>query len=320
MLILNEADIISAVDINDLLLSIEQAIILQERGEFQMPDRMHLSKGENVFLLMPALADDYFGTKIVSVFPRNIKQKKPSIYGSLILNDGESGEPLAIMNGAKLTALRTGAIGAMGVLYTTPTQSKTLGIIGLGMQGFHQVICSCAVRNIEHVFIFDPYINDMNKIILDMKNFLPDINFTRCSSATELVEKSEIIITATTSSNPVIPNDSDLLSRKHFIGIGSFKPEMQEYPDALFSQLDHVFVDTIHAKTESGDISARLEKGLIGENQIYTLGKLIEREITINDNNTSFFKSVGMALFDLKVAIKIYRNKQKKKLGTLVNL
>jgi ornithine cyclodeaminase len=319
MLVLNESDLIKAVRIDELLQTIEDAFILQESEDFIMPERMHIKKGENVFLVMPGMAKDLYMTKIVSVFPGNIKMEKPSIYGTLQLNDGRTGEPLAFMNGAKITALRTGAVGAMGILYTTSPQSSTVGIIGLGIQGFHQALFSCAVRNIEKIFVFDPFISDVDTRIQDIKNLLPDIEIIKCSSAAELVDKSEIIITATNSHNPVIPDDSHLLAGKHFIGIGSYKPDMQEFPDVLFNQLDQIFVDTDHAKKESGDIAARLESSLINEDNVFTLGKLIEKKMKINEEKTTFFKSVGMALFDLMVAKKIYENAKEKNLGRIVD-
>ena len=108
------------------------------------------------------------------------------------------------------------------------------------------------------------------------------------------------------------------MKEKHIIGIGSYKPEMQELPDALFRTLNQIFVDTEHAKKESGDLSIRLANGLIQEDQIYTLGKLINKEIIIDDSQTTLFKSVGMALFDLIVARKIYLNALDKGIGTEV--
>ena len=140
MLILNESDIIKAVDFDELLKSVEEAFLIQETGNYNMPDRMHIDQEENVLLLMPCFTDDFFSTKLVSVFPENKNLGKPAIYGSLILNDGKTGEPLAMMNGSKLTALRTGAVGAMGLLYTTPKNINTLGLIGAGIQGFHLVL------------------------------------------------------------------------------------------------------------------------------------------------------------------------------------
>lgn len=319
MIVLNEADIIKAVDFNELLKSVEEAFLIQEEGNFNMPDRTHIDHEGNVLLLMPCFTDDYFSTKLVSVFPENKKLGKPAIYGSVVLNDGKTGETLAILNGSKLTALRTGAVGALGLLYTTSKNVKSLGLVGAGIQGFHQVLFACAVREIDNVFIYDPFNQNLDSFINDLKKYLPNVEITNCTRSLELLRNSEAIITATTSMDPVLPDDSSLFEGKHIIALGSYKPEMQELPDSLFKNLAQVFVDTPHAIKESGDLSIRIENELVNKEQIFTLGQLINKEIIINENQTSLFKSVGMALFDLMVARKIYLNAIEKGIGTIVD-
>ena len=92
---------------------------------------------------MPCFGSDYFSTKLVSVFPKNLLIKEPMIYGSVILNDGQTGKPLAVMDGSKLTAMRTAAVGAVGVKHLSPENASTLGVVGLGIQGFHQALFAC---------------------------------------------------------------------------------------------------------------------------------------------------------------------------------
>lgn len=319
MLILNESNIIKTVDFNELLKSVEEAFLMQEAGNFTMPNRMHIDQDGNILLLMPCFADNYFSTKMVSVFPENKKLDKPAIYGSVILNDGNTGEPLALINGSKLTALRTGAVGALGLLYTTPKNIKKLGLVGAGVQGFHQVLFACVVREIKQVFIFDPFNQNIGTFIKDLKKYLPEVEITNCLSTCDLVKDSEAIVTATTSISPVLPQEENLYEGKHIIAIGSYTPKMQELPDSLFKNLDQVVVDTSHAAIESGDLSIRIEKGIVNDDQIFTLGKLINKEVKIDESQTTLFKSVGMALFDLIVARRIYLNAIEKGIGTEVN-
>lgn len=319
MLILNESDTERAIDFSDLLVSAEQAMILQEKGDFYMPDRIHLEYKGNVQLLMPAFAGNHFATKLVSVFPKNAMLKKPSLYGTVILNDGETGEPLALLNGAKLTALRTAAVGALGLAYTTPKHISKLGLIGAGIQGYHQVLLASTVRQIEHIGVLDPFHPDLPGFIKKLSDYLPEITFSIYETATDLIRNTEAIITATTSLSPVIPWDKDLVMGKHFIGIGSYTPKMQEYPKELFSILEQVFIDTPLAKKESGDIVVPLDQGILKEEKIHTLGKLIVGDQKVDESKTTLFKSVGMALFDLMAAKIIYHNALKKGIGQKVN-
>ena len=320
MLILSENDILNAVDFNDLLKSAENALLLQESGEFFMPDRVHLHHQGNVQLIMPAFANDHFATKLVSVYPGNRKLGKPSLYGTVILQDGHTGEPLALLNGAKLTALRTGAAGALGLAWTSPRNLETIGLVGAGVQGFHQALFACTVRNINKIAVFDPYHKDIQGFIRELSAFLPEVKITEQKNIHELLNQSEAVITSTTSLKPVIPGDVSLINGKHFIGIGSYRPDMREYPDALFKQLSAVIVDTPLAKKESGDLASPLKMGLIREDQVYTLGKLISGKVKIDDTQTNFFKSVGMALFDLEAAEIIYSRAKQKQIGQEVEL
>lgn len=315
MLIINETDIMQSIRIEELLKSVEEALLVQETGNFYMPDRIHLSYAGNVQLLMPAFAESHFATKLVTVFPGNKKRNKPTIQGTVILNDGETGEPLAVLDGAKLTALRTGAVGALGIAYTTPVALSIIGLIGAGIQGFHQVLFSAAVRNLTQVNVYDPYHKDLDRFVGQLQDYLPTTQVRVCSDASSVLSSSEAIITATTSLKPVLPDDPKLLIGKHFIGIGSYTPDMQEFPETMFGLLDQVLIDTPLAMVESGDVSVPLSKGLTAESDIYTLGKIINGTKQVNLSGTTFFKSVGMALFDLFAARLIYKNALAKQLG-----
>jgi len=318
MLILNSEQIVNSVSILEIIESVEKAFLLQESGNFLMPDRMHVEYGKNILLLMPAFSANFFSTKLVSVFPDNTKKDKPALYGAVLLNDSETGKPLALLEGSMLTALRTAAVGALGVAYTSPKNVSALGLIGAGFQGFHQVLFSSAIRNIRTVNIYDPFVKDMNGFLKRLQNYLPHIAFKICKHPEEVVSQSEVIITATSSKTPVVPDDAKLLKGKHFIGIGSYTPDMREFPDSLFSMTNEIIIDTDHAKSESGDVKTPLEKNLIRENQLFRLGELINGKITIDTANTTFFKSVGMALLDLLTAQTIYKKAKEKGIGTTV--
>lgn len=318
MLIINQKDIEKAVNVQELLKAIESTFLIQEENDFYMPDRSHLTYKNNSLLLMPCFRKDFFSTKLVSVFQENKIHNKPAIYGSVLLNCGESGEPLALINGSKLTALRTGAVGALGILYTTPTKASSIGLFGAGVQGYHQVLFACAVRNIKKVGIYDPANENMEVFIKKLEKLLPHIKFEKNDDAGQLLHHSEIIIAATNAENPVIPNDESLIKGKHFIGIGSFKPTMQEISSSVFKNIDQLFIDTPHAIHESGDLVYPTENRMISLSQIFTLGKLINKTVQLSENETTFFKSVGMALFDLEVANLIYRNCKEKNIGTEV--
>ena len=161
MLILNADHIKNSLSILDALKAVEEAFLTQEKGGFIMPDRMHVEHQGNVLLVMPAFGGEFISTKLVSVFPENTKKDIPSIFGAVILSDGESGKPLALLEGSTLTALRTGAVGGLATAYTTPKNITKLGLAGAGTQGFHQALFAATVRNITQITVFDPFKKEM---------------------------------------------------------------------------------------------------------------------------------------------------------------
>jgi ornithine cyclodeaminase len=239
--------------------------------------------------------------------------------GTVILNDGSNGKPLALLNGAKLTAVRTAAVGSTGVRHTSPKEASTLGVIGAGVQGFHQIIFACHNRPIKKVYIYDPFQKDLNSFVKGLKSELKEIEIKVVNGPEAICENSEIIITATNATSPVLPDNPKLLEGKSIIAIGSYKPEMIELPDSLYPLLDNYFIDVDMAIEESGDLIHPINKGLIDRKNIKLLSAVIKNDIKINPHNTSLYKSVGMALFDLYAAKYIYEKAKLKGVGELVN-
>jgi len=285
-----------AAPINSWVSAMEQAFIDTANGVVEVPQRVHIDRGPNTLLLMPCFGSTYFSTKLVSVFPNNLLKKEPIIYGSVVLNDGQTGKPLAMMDGSKLTAMRTAAVGALGVKYLAPQGASNLGVVGLGIQGFHQALFACQQRKIKTLRIMDHSGEVVARFSERFNAFYPEIKVIPCNSSEELCKASEIVITATGSHQPVVPSRE--LRGKTVVGIGSYKPDMREFPDPFFEDLEQVFVDTPVALEETGDLLEPLKKGIINKDQVVPLWDLIMDKVKAR-GETRFFKSVGMAAFDL---------------------
>ena len=321
MIVLNSEIITSLISRSEIVDMVEQALIVQENGDFLMPERMHVHSGSNTLLLMPCFSQKHFAIKLVSVYPENKNVGKPAIYGILILNDNATGEPLALMNASDVTSARTGALGALGAKYLAPSGSSRLGVVGAGVQGLNQAIYISTVLDIKEINLLDVSQEACEKLMERYLQERPATKFAIAESSRELLENSDVVVTATTANVPVLDDAPELLKGKTFIGIGSFKPEMKELPDALFSLVDMVYVDTLFAKKESGDLKLPIENGLLEVEKVVTLGSLIKGIETIQtDNNTRLFKSVGMALLDLMVAKHLYRKAVEQNAGTQINL
>lgn len=320
MLYLNEKDINKCISLNEIMNEIERAYKIYEENKFHMPDRIHVDHKNKTILYMPCFLEDTFGTKVLTVFPENREKNKPVIDGLMLLNDYDTGETVSILDGKTLTALRTGAVGGTGIRYTTPKDVKVVGLVGAGVQGFNQLRFACEARDIEKIIIFDLFKEKLPAYIGELKTEIPGVEMVSAETTEELLKESEIIITTTTANEPVFPNKKDLFEGKHFIGIGSYKPYMREYPDALISVLNKIYIDTEFAKEETGDLSQPIEKGLLKDSQIETFGDYLLNERNKEEivKGTTWFKSVGMALFDIVVAQLIYEKAKEKGIGQRV--
>jgi ornithine cyclodeaminase/alanine dehydrogenase-like protein (mu-crystallin family) len=307
MITVDSDAIARATAIGDWISAMEDAFRDTAHGKIDVPKRMHIIHGENTLVLMPCFGVTYYCTKLVSSHPRNLKKKMPVILGTVILNDAETGEPLAALDGSKLTAMRTAAVGSVGIKYLAPENANTLGIIGLGIQGFHQALFACHQRPIRELRILDRTIRIAIRFRERFRDYYPDVKVIPCRNALELCEGSEIVITATASKTPVVPGRERWWPGKTLIGIGSYEPEMREFPDEIFSELSQIFVDTLHGLTEAGDLVEPINHSLIKKEQVFPISDLIMNRVSAR-GDTRFFKSVGMAAFDLYGAKLVYEN------------
>lgn len=320
MLYLNADNFLEAVNYDQVMDAIEEAYAIEIAGNFEMPSRIHINQGENTILYMPCFLEGIFGTKVLSLFPANASRNLPVISGLVILNEASTGRPAAILDGAGLTALRTGAVSGVAIRHTAPEYTESLGLIGAGVQGYQQVLFACKARNIKRVYIFDLLAEKVNSLSEQLRLVLPHVRFAQCGSVEELLADAKIVITATPSEQPVLPDDVELLRDKCYIGIGSYKPEMREFPKALYGLVDQVLIDTSHSLEESGDLITPLKNGWITDNQIVRFSLYLEGGNKRSPGKkTTLFKAVGMALFDLVVAELIYRKALEKNIGTVLS-
>lgn len=329
MLIIDENEMRQSVNAVDLMDAVEEAFRIMSQGDHFMPERFVAQADANKMLYMPCFADGKIGTKILSAFPENPSKGKPFLDGIMYLNDGVTGEPLAILNGRVLTGLRTGAVGGVAVKHLSKDKSKHIGLVGCGAQGFEQVKFACVVRPIEKVYLYDSMKENMKDFIESLKKDIlkedPNrkIDFIVCDGVETLVKNSEIIVTATGSNTPVLPDDGQSLKGKCIVAIGSWRPDMQEIPDALWSVVDSVYTELPYACEECGDLRIPLEKGLATMDQIGYMSdllKLLDDGKKPDLGETILYKSVGMSLFDLTSSRKIYDMAVQKQRGVEVSL
>jgi len=182
-----------------------------------------------------------------------------------------------------------------------------------------QVIFACAARRIRQVNFIARSDEKAQRFVGAVSRHVPELTFTRCTTAEELLAASQVVVTATTSSIPVLPNDIELLENRHFISIGSFKPTMQELPDAVYQLAGEVVVDSNAARDEVGDLINPIASGVLRTDNIIHLADLVAAKRTIDTSRTTVFKSVGLALYDLYAAQAFFAEAQRLNRGTVLD-
>ncbi|MFQ5943881.1 MAG: ornithine cyclodeaminase family protein [Anaerolineales bacterium] len=296
-------------------------------GDATVPlrSRIDVADRKGVTLLMPALLSgtDELALKVVSVFPENLRRGLPTIHALVVALDPETGQPIAVIEGGILTAIRTGAgSGAATDLLAKP-DAKRLAIFGAGVQARTQLEAVCSVREIESVSIFslEP---DRSQVFLAEAASQPwtPSSIDVADSASNAIAKADVVCTATTSKWPVF-NGSEIQPGTHVNAIGSFTPTMQEVDSAMVER-SLVVVDSREAVlAETGDLIIPIEEGRISKDHIHAeLGEIVNgsRPGRTDFDQITFYKSVGVAVQDVAAAGLALKNAERLGLGQVVDL
>lgn len=309
MIFLGKEEIEKLADPNEIMDQVEEAYRIFGAGAYYMPPRPVIEHNNKTLIYMPCYTDRIIGTKMLTIFPENAKLGLPSLDGLVILNDQKTGAPLAILDGQAVTAWRTGAVGGVAIRHLSRKDAKTVGIIGAGAQGFYQAVYACTARKIQTVYIWNHSARDLSDYLARLKKAIADprVEVVQCKTVEELAAASDIICTATPSETPVLPNDRDLLEGKCIVAIGSYTPQMREIPDVIWDLVEHVYIELPYACEESGDLSQPLAEGRLTMDRVVLMDRFLASgaDVETGAEKTTYFKSVGMGLFDVCVAEKL---------------
>lgn len=262
---------------------------------------------ENVLLLMPAWTERFLGVKQVMVSPDNGTRGLPAIHGQYQLSDTLTGQPLAMMDGVELTALRTVATSALAARYLARKDAATLLLVGTGRLAHELAAAHRSVRPIQRVRVWG---RDAHKAT-ELARELAEQGFTAqaVSDLPRACAEADIISCATLSREPLLRGEW-LQPGCHLDLMGAYTPDRREADTAcvLRSQL---FVDSrVGALHEAGDLAIPLAEGVIQPEQVQADLAELCRGVhpgRKGDHEITLFKSVGLALEDLAAAILVYQ-------------
>ncbi|MEM1545602.1 MAG: hypothetical protein QXY40_04080 [Candidatus Methanomethylicia archaeon] len=318
MILLNDRDVERILSMRECIEVVEEAFKSLGLGNAIMPLRtmIPIEEFNGVILIMPSYIKglNALATKIVTFYPDNVKFKLPVINAHVIVNNPKTGIVEAVIEANYLTAMRTGAVSGVATKYLARENAKTLAIIGCGVQARTQLWAVITVRNIKEVKAYDIDERRKEEFVREMKERF-QLEITSTENAKEAVEEADIIVTATTSSTPVI-NYEWIKPGTHINAIGAFRPDMREIDSKTILNAKVVVDLREAALKEAGDIIIPIQEGLISREHIYAeLSELIlnRKPGRKSESEITLFKSVGLAIQDSSVATYIL-NKIRKQL------
>ncbi len=283
------------------------AFAAHAEGRAEQPPRtvLHTGSSGGATLVMPAALDagaaQLLVVKVVSVFPENRRRGMASIHGTVIAVEADSGVPVAVLDGAALTAIRTAAACGLATDLLARRDSAVLAVFGSGVHARTQVEAVRAVRAVEEVRIYNPNAESAARMADELAARAgAACRFRAAVCPAAALAGADIACAATTSRVPVF-EDSAVPAGLHINAIGSFHPTDREIPAATVARAGVVVDDRAAALEEAGDLILARREGLIraGHVRAELGGLLLGRERgRLSAEEVTIFKSVGLAVQD----------------------
>ncbi|MDR7483155.1 MAG: ornithine cyclodeaminase family protein [Armatimonadota bacterium] len=324
-LILSAAQVRDLLDMREAIDACAQALAELSAGQAVMPVRSTTTVAPHAgaMLSMPAYLSrsDALGSKIVTVYARNPQRGLPTILAVVVVNDPETGQVLAIMDGAYLTAVRTAAASGVATRYLATPGPKVLGILGAGVQGQSHLWAMREVAQVTRCRIYNRTRAKAEAFQREMEPRL-GVPIDVVDSEEAAVRGADLVVLATTAAQPIVRWEW-FGPGCHINAVGSHAPGARELDTETVARA-RVVVDSRDAIfTECGDILVPLQEGRITRAQVADeLGEVIggTKPGRTHPGQVTLFKSVGVAVEDVATATLVYRKAVARGVGTRVDL
>lgn len=305
-LILTAKDLSSVLTPQDCLTSVERAFRSYGEGRAAAPTSLGLHAASGTFHVKAAIAD-IFAAKINANFPENPRRHGlPTIQGVIVLMDTDRGTPLAILDSALITTLRTAAATAVAANYLARDDASTVTVAGCGTQGRASLEALLLVRPIREAYAYDLDPTTAERFAIDMRGNL-GIDVHAVTTLDGAVAQSAIVVTCTTAHAAIL--DAHHLHPGLFIAaVGADNPNKQELTPALLRE-SRVVADILEQAATMGDLHHALEAGVLTRDDVHgeladvICGRIPSRR---TDEEIFVFDSTGTALQDVAVSSLAY--------------
>jgi len=325
-LLLNRSEVMKLLPMSKAIDVVEAAFGELASGTAEMPDRTVFIDPDvgGWIAYMPAYlkSGGALGIKAVTVYKENpSKFDLPTTVGTILVQDNQTGEVVAVMDGGFLTAARTGAVSGVATRHLARKDAKIGGIFGTGVQARQQVVGMAAARDLDTILAFSLDPDDARKEFADSLTTATGVDVRLTGSGEELCRESDVVALATTAANPIVQADW-WKPGAHINAIGSHAPGVRELDTATIQRAKLVADQKQACLNEAGDIQIPIGEGAYSADDIHgdlgavVNGTLVGRE---NDEEITLFKSVGLAIQDISCASLVYDQAKSKGVGLEFN-
>jgi alanine dehydrogenase len=324
MRILSRRDVLDLLSLRECIAAVEAAFHLHAEGRTLGPGVLGVPAGQGGFHIKAAGLvgqRSYFAAKTNANFPENPRRfGLPTIRGTVVLCDAETGEPLAMMDSGSVTALRTGAATAVAAKALARRDSRSALIVGCGAQGEIQLAAIAAVLQLQRVWVLDSERSRAESLAARAQ---ADLGI-RVEVATDLqaaLRTSDVCVTCTPSRRAFV-SAQDVAPGTFIAAVGADSHGKQELEPALLAS-SKVVVDVLEQCAEIGELQHALAAGLMTREHVHAeLGDVVagRRPGRTDDHEITIFDSSGTALQDVAAAIVVYEKANAVGRGTEVKL
>ena len=313
VMLLRNAEVRQCVDMVDAIDALEAAFLEEFRGGLHQPQRLNMPAGEagKAFLRIgPCVMhhSGWMGFKAMNL------AKDVGVRYQIHLYSMADGELRAIMDGQFLTTLRTGATSAVATKRLARSIPGVIGVLGAGEEALMQLEAVRALGLVKSARVFSPTTQKREALASHFRERF-GMQIIAVGSEEEAVRGSDIVVAAVNSPKPVLLGQW-LSAGVHVNSVGTARPTQREIDEAVLRMTDIMVVDTRDGVfTEAGDCIS--SKGVIEPRKVHELAELVggKAPARTQDTQVTLFKSVGTAVQDVAVAVRVYQNAVARGLG-----
>jgi len=292
LLYLGEEEVRALLRWDELIPAMESALVEFSLGRVVQPVRNMLTVEEEkrYFGMMPAVARDAMGAKLVSFYPGNEGTGIATHHAMILLFRPDTGEPLAVMDGRLITEMRTAAVSAAVTKHLAAPDARVLALLGSGVQARAHLQALSKVRSFDEIRVWSRTAAHVDRFA--------EKNNARAMPIADAVHGADVVVTATNALQPILDGEW-LKPGAHVNAVGAPRPNWRELDDRAMANI--LVVDSrAAALEESGDV-------ILSRAEIYAeAGEIFAGIKEISSLETTVFKSVGLAIEDIATAKLVY--------------